>query len=205
MTTTFKKHLVFMLASLVLGCSATPKPSPSPSAPSESSPKPTASTTSKNPMISAALLVAASKGDLDAVKETLAKGAEVNATDQDQRTALMLASFDGHTEVAAYLIEQGAQVDALDPNGRTPLMFASSGPFPETVELLLKGGAYVDTADSVEGWTALMFAAGEGHVEVCQALLENKADPNLKDKDGDTALDHARANQHQNVLELLNK
>ena len=84
-------------------------------------------------------------------------------------------------------------------------MFAASGPFPQTVKLLVERGSELDAVDGFEGWTALMFAAGEGNEEVCKVLLEAGADPGLKDSDGDTALDHAKANQQKAVIELLRK
>ena len=41
--------------------------------------------------------------------------------------------------------------------------------------------------------TALIIAAGNGHVQAAQALLEAKADPDIKNKNGDTALIEATA------------
>lgn len=42
------------------------------------------------------------------------------------------------------------------------------------------------------GPTALHFAAMQGHIDVCRQLLENKADPNVRDStNGFTVLDHA--------------
>ncbi|MGB3863606.1 MAG: ankyrin repeat domain-containing protein [Candidatus Aminicenantaceae bacterium] len=57
--------------------------------------------------------------------------------------------------------------------------------------------------DTVEQWTALMFAAGEGQLEVVQILLKHGADPSLKDVDGDTALVFAQRNGHAQVTGLL--
>ncbi len=152
-----------------------------------------------------ALWDAALEGRLQAVLSALSKGADVNALDQEKRSALMLAAFNGHTEVVRALIEKGASVNATDSMGRTALMFASSGPSPDTVWLLLENKADPDVQDSGEGWTALMFAAGEGLAEVVQVLLEHGADRTLKDVDGDTALDFARKNGHTRVVRLLDR
>lgn len=161
-----------------------------------------------NPAVTAdedALWDAALEGRLQAVLSALSKGADVNALDQERRSALMLAAFNGHTEVVRALIEKGASVNATDSMGRTALMFASSGPSPDTVRLLLENKAEPDVQDSGEGWTALMFAAGEGLAEVVQVLLEHGADRMLKDVDGDTALDFARKNGHTLVVRLLDR
>lgn len=159
-----------------------------------------------NPAAAAdALRDAALEGRLQAVLSALSKGADVNAMDQERRSALMLAAFNGHTEVVRALIEKGASVNATDSMGRTALMFASSGPSPDTVRLLLENKADPDVQDSGEGWTALMFAAGEGLAEVVQVLLEHGADRTLKDVDGDTALDFAKKNGHMFVVRLLDR
>ncbi len=48
-----------------------------------------------------------------------------------------------------------------------------------------------------------MFAAGEGQLEVAQALLSHGADPGMADADGDAAADHALTRGHQEVEQLL--
>jgi len=111
-------------------------------------------------------------GNLRAVQEFVTKGTPVDSTVNDKSTALMWASFNGHTPVAAYLLEQGATVDAKDANGRTALLYASSGPYPATVGLLLRNDADVNVQGKIEGFTALMMAASEGHLEVARVLLQ---------------------------------
>jgi len=146
---------------------------------------------------------AALDGRLQAVLSALRNGANVNALDQEKRSALMLAAFNGHAEVVRVLIEKGANVHTTDSMGRNALMYASSGPSPDTVRLLLENKVDPDVQDTGEGWTALMFAAGEGLAEVVHILLEHRADRTLKDVDGDTALDFARKNGHTLVVRIL--
>lgn len=149
------------------------------------------------------LMEAAYLGKLEQVKRLVSEGAAVDAADPEKRTSLMWAAFNGHTAVVDYLLEKGAELDAKDASGRTALMYASSGPFAETVDLLLKEGSEVNTQGTLEGFTALMTAAAEGQLEVVRLLLEHGADPELKDKDGDTALSFAREKGHSAVVELL--
>ncbi len=49
----------------------------------------------------------------------------------------------------------------------------------------------------------LMHAAAEGQLEVAKLLLENGADPSLKDIDGETAALFARNNGHTEVAGLI--
>ena len=150
-----------------------------------------------------AYLDAALNGNSDKVKEFIAGGLVVDATDENGSTAMMLAAFNGHTEVVKYLLREGADVNHHDSNDRTALMYASSGPANETVKLLLEAGAEVNVTDNIEGFTAIMFAAAEGQTEVFKTLIAAGADIYIKDKDGETARDFASNNCHSAILKLI--
>jgi thiol-disulfide isomerase/thioredoxin len=93
-----------------------------------------------------ALLDAAEKGNIEAVKQHLAAGADVNA--MGRGTPLHYAAYGGHKEVAELLIAEGADVN--ETNGiYTPLDWAYSDNqnrnadelrFTETAALLRKHG-----------------------------------------------------------------
>lgn len=142
-------------------------------------------------------------GKIDAVRQAIEAGVDVNLTDEQQRTALLFASFNGHTSVVKLLLDNGAQLSQRDAMGRTALMFASTGDNTETVELLLEKGSDVNAVDAGEGFTALMHAAAEGHVDVVKVLLKYNADPDMRDVDGDSARDFATQNRHVAVAQLL--
>lgn len=152
---------------------------------------------------SASIHEAALNGDLENLTDLLEKGTNINSKDPDNRTALMYAAFNGHTEIIRLLLDKGAVVNVFDSYGRTPLMMASSGPFPEAVKLLLDFKADPNVADKEEHFSALMFAAAEGQLEVVKILLENNANPFLKDVDGDDAMTFAENNGHKEIAALL--
>jgi hypothetical protein len=91
--------------------------------------------TAKAPEIS--IHDAARTGNIEAVKQHLADGAEVNAKSSGGRTPLHWAANRGHEEVAELLIAKGAEVNAMDVLlGWTPLDYAEG----ETADLLRKHG-----------------------------------------------------------------
>ncbi|MFX0200286.1 MAG: ankyrin repeat domain-containing protein, partial [Candidatus Hodarchaeota archaeon] len=79
------------------------------------------------------LMEAASKGDTEKVHALLAKGADVNAKDNDGLTALMRAALQGHTDTVHALLAKGADVNAKDNDGLTALMRAALQGHTDTV------------------------------------------------------------------------
>jgi len=148
---------------------------------------------------------AAVQGDLPEVKKRVSEGSLINAEGAEGRTALQLACFDGHLETVEWLIEQDAEIDHHDDFGRTALMYAATGDNAATVKALLAAGADVGLIEGEEHFTALMYAAAEGQAEVVRILLDAGADATRQDIDGETAIDFARANGHNDVVQMLSQ
>jgi ankyrin repeat protein len=146
---------------------------------------------------------AALNGRLNDVTALLKSGIRPDTLDQEGRTPLSYAAYNGNTEIMGLLIRNGADVNKADKFGRTALMMASSGPYPMAVKMLLDQKADPNLVDTEEHFTALMYAAAEGQLECVRILLLYKADPVMKDKDGDDALSFARNNGHKAIVTLL--
>ncbi|MAM21981.1 MAG: hypothetical protein CL390_08725 [Acidiferrobacteraceae bacterium] len=67
---------------------------------------------------------ACKKGDIEAVKQHLAAGADVDTKDKDRGTPLHDAAWKGQKEIAELLIAAGADVNAKVKRGFTPLDLA---------------------------------------------------------------------------------
>jgi len=91
---------------------------------------------------------AASDGNIEAVKQHLAAGVDVNAWDEDFGwTPLHLAAQRGYKEIIELLLANGADVNARDWSGETPLDWADG----ETVDLLRKHGGKTKKELKAEG------------------------------------------------------
>ncbi len=84
------------------------------------------------------LMMAALRGNLEAMKALIAKGAPVN---RPGWTPLHYAASSPSAAAVSMLLELGAQVDARAPNGNTPLMLAARYGSEDSVVMLLKKGA----------------------------------------------------------------
>jgi len=96
------------------------------------------------------LLAAAKKGQTQRVESLAGKGASVESTEKDGRTALMLAAKYGHAATVRALLAKGAKPESRDKQGWTAYglaLFSSAGgreevlkalPQPATVRLAVK-------------------------------------------------------------------
>jgi ankyrin repeat protein len=151
------KHLLITTIAVVLvvGCGESQQSAPAP----EAKPEPP---TAKAPDIS--IHKATTSGNIEAVKQHLGTGTDVNAKDGYGSAPLHAAVRYGRKEVAELLIANGVDVNAKDKDGGTPLHHAAwdGVALKEVVELLIAKGANVN-AKIEGGSTPLHYAAKWGH------------------------------------------
>ena len=63
-------------------------------------------------------------------------------------------------------------------------------------------GANINAIDD-KGWSALMFAAARGQSDIVRILMSRGADPNMKSKEGETALMIATNGDHKETVRVL--
>lgn len=138
------------------------------------------------------------------VVEVLLNAPKINVesrTPQDE-SPLMMASMRGELKLATALIAKDADVNKT---GWTPLHYAASSTQGEqlaVVKLLLENSAYIDAA-SPNGSTPLMMAAMYGNTATLKLLLDEGADPTLKNQLGLTAVDFAQRADRKEMVEII--
>ena len=139
-----------------------------------------------------ALLIAVRNGSTQVVDFLLRQpSVKVEARNPNGESPLMLAALQGDLTTARKLIQRKAEVNKTQ---WTPLHYACSNAQPSSealVRLLLEHHAYID-AESPNKTTPLMMAARYGHGDLVALLLEEGADPTLRNEQGLTAVDFAR-------------
>lgn len=112
----------------------------------------------------AKFLEAAKAGEVEAMKNLVAGGVDIDARDDEGRTALQHAAGALRYDAVKWLLENGAAPDLADKNGETPLLWLCSnlereGPDFGILRLLVGNGAPVNAANK-RGETAFIRAAG---------------------------------------------
>jgi len=148
--------------------------------------------TVNNKGIPALVLAAQSKSWKCTAVIAQAKETKLNITNQNDENTLMLAAIHNEFTVAQLLIQKGADVNKP---GWTPLHYASSKGHIQMMRLLMENDAYLD-AESPNGTTPLMMAAHYGTPSAVKLLLEEGADPRIKNKLGINAMEFAQHSLH---------
>ncbi len=124
----------------------------------------------------------------DLADELISAGADLSWQDRVGRETLLHLAIDRDlVGLAETLIRRGLKVDATDSTNRTPLFFAES---VAAINLLASNQANINQK-STSGVNPLMVkvheylqSRGSGSPALVQRLLELKADPNVKNKEG---------------------
>lgn len=124
---------------------------------------------------------------------------DVNQLNAQGESALMLTAIKGQAELAAKLIGKKADVNKT---GWTALHYAASAGHLDLISLLLENSAYID-AESPNRTTPLMMAARYGSVAAVKLLLDQDADPQLKNQQGLAALDFAQQGNRPDAAEII--
>jgi hypothetical protein len=95
---------------------------------------------------------------------------------------------EGDTRAVDLFLKTGFHPDSRDRRGVTLLCLAARGRHLSIAQQLLDAGAYIDLQSEDRGYSALMDATRAGAVDLVRYLLSKGADPNLRSKDGQTAL-----------------
>ncbi|MGE0207399.1 MAG: ankyrin repeat domain-containing protein [Candidatus Babeliales bacterium] len=137
----------------------------------------------KSKVESKTLFDAIDDGDLEACKNLITQGVDVNAEDVNHQTPLYWASCDGRVDICQLLIAQGADVNKEDYEGFTPLFVAAENGHAQVCQVLIEQNSDVNQVNKY-GWTPLRWAAGNDQVEMTALLLTHGSDiPDVEDVD----------------------
>ena len=156
------------------------------------------------------LFVAAANGNLDILSYLVEQGASVNASSSSGRytfppfdnkfqyTPLIVAFRNGHFDAFTFLIDKGADVNLQDHDGYTALHYAVESENFDAFSWLVYNGADVNLQYR-NGQSALHFASSD----ICQCLIQNQADIDVRDSRYCTPLIQASCNNDVKKVAML--
>ncbi|GJQ80884.1 hypothetical protein Trydic_g14141 [Trypoxylus dichotomus] len=121
----------------------------------------------------------------------------------DFERGIWSAAQSGDLDKVADLIENGEDVNAKDAAGYTALHYAARNGHLELCKYLLAKGCDVNAVTKAGSATPLHRACSSGSHKIVEVLLHHKADVNLQDGDGKTALHRAAQAQNKEICERL--
>ncbi|KFM80845.1 Protein fem-1-like protein, partial [Stegodyphus mimosarum] len=139
-------------------------------------------------------------GKQSVVKCLVEHGADVNSVSDTGSTPVRSACFMTHYEIVVYLVLNNA--DILKPNYNGGTCLINSVQSVPLCEFLIEHGAEVNAQD-IQFKTALHYAIQEHRFETTKLLLENGADPLIKSRYGDDALQTACLKSATHVFDYL--
>jgi len=94
----------------------------------------------------------------------------------------------GDVEAVLLFLDAGFSHSITDAAGTPVLSLAVRAQVPEVVNILVAAGADVNRQSQDRGYSPLMDAAQKGDVVIAEILLKHGAHPDMKSRDGQTAL-----------------
>ncbi|KAJ6110974.1 hypothetical protein N7486_003209 [Penicillium sp. IBT 16267x] len=131
------------------------------------------------------------------VQNLIKKGPEVNLILSSGRyeSALAAATFRGQIHIVEILFQKGAHVNITNHGGHVPTENATLDGQNDLAGVRLQANP-----QSAMGRTPLFFAARNGHTQMVELLLTNRASPNIKDYYRSNAIFEAVGNGRVGVV-----
>lgn len=118
-----------------------------------------------------------------------------------QKNIFEVARFGSVTEVKALMAISADTINAVEDSGYLPLTLACYNGNSDVALYLISH--VQDVNGSSKMGTPLMAAVFKNDMSLVEALLSQKADPNLADVNGTTALHYAILGRNEMIIELL--
>ena len=155
-------------------------------------------------------VTAAALGDeVEIAKVLIDAGADVDLQDSDRNNPLLVTGETGSVAMLREVLRADPNLGATNRYGGIAIIPASDRGHVDLVRALLGTEIDVDHVNNL-GWTALLEAVilgdgGEAHTEIVRMLVEAGADTSIADREGVTALEHARERGYREMVQVLER
>ncbi|MFA6937524.1 MAG: ankyrin repeat domain-containing protein [Treponema sp.] len=144
-----------------------------------------------------------SKDDTEKCQLFLDAGMLVNAKTSDGTPLLCVAARNKCLNKVKWLVENGANIDSISlDRGYSAVMDAVWRKDYSTTKYLVEKGANLNFI-SLDGQPLIVLAVGNGNLNIVELLLNNGANPDVKDSLGMSARDYASLFKKQDIIKLM--
>ena len=144
----------------------------------------------------------------EAARTLLRLGANPNALDAERYDIITIAAVNNDLEMLKIALDGGGDVRAItSPYNGTALIAAAHRGHVDIVRALIAAKAPLNHVNNL-GWTALLETVvlgngGANYTAIVDALVKANADINVPDRQGTTALGHARTRGYSQIARIL--
>jgi len=148
------------------------------------------------------LLIAAEKGDINSLLESIRSGAEINSTTYQGVTSLMYAAQADHLDITQILLHNGADPNIQPQDGTTALISAIIFNNIDIADQLIQHGADIKYCDNFS-FSPLMYASVYGYFVMTDMLIYYGADIDQRSDDSTNSIIMASLNGKNHIVDLL--
>jgi hypothetical protein len=154
------------------------------------------------------LMMAAYARHYDALQAPIARGADLDALENDRYDVVTIASVMDDTKTLGIVLKAGASAKQItSPYDGTALIAAAHLGHVKVVKTLIAAGAPLDHVNNLN-WTALIESivlgdGGPNHIECLKALVGAGANVNIPDGQGTTPLMLAEKRGYTEMADIL--
>jgi ankyrin repeat protein len=146
---------------------------------------------------------------VEVVRALVDAGVDIDLQDQAGNNALLLCGENGNVRLLREVLRSNPDLRATNRFGGTALIPASDRGHVDMVRALLETDMPIDHVNRL-GWTALLEAVvlgdgGPAHQQIVRFLVDAGADTAIPDRDGVTALEHARTRGYEVIARILER
>lgn len=137
------------------------------------------------------------------VKLLIDEGSNVNYVDNNNNNALHHAIYSRNYQICKSVITPDLDINARTSTGETALHLSCNLQLDNITKLLIDNNIDIDAQDNEHEVTALHYSAIINNKKIIEYLLNKKAEVNVQDFLGNTALHYSISEEHNEIFNLL--
>ena len=151
------------------------------------------------------LMMAIMCSSLDVIKLLVERGADVNFKNSLDFNPLMIAIYYKHLDIADYLLEVGANINQVNCYGNDSVCEIVKVNCLNLLTTHFTKINNINYKNIKNGDTYLILSAKNENISISKFLLENNILANIRNNQGDSALNIATVKRNYKLIELLQK